>query len=324
MKALNPFAALLTALLSPNTVFAQPAVKPCGTITQSTTLQADCAAPLMVGADNIKINLNGFAVKRTSENEDDPELDVGYIQVRNRRGVTITNGKVEGYCYRCLRIRGGYSNRVTNMSLVAGEEGMGVIVDNSRGNLIKNVKIISGGARVGVNILRGDENIVDHLTSEGFLDSGAYIAGSRNRVTRSVIQTQQQIESPVGVWVIGGKRNLIDRNEIRCRFGGELPGILLFRGSSDTTIKSNSINGCQVGIDTEAARTIIKANRIANSVQAGIKVTSLENTIRSNTVENSGTVDMLDSNPNCGTNQWRNNSFSTDSEGDGPSGGCIR
>ena len=324
MKGLNRLASVIASLFIPTAVFAQPSLEPCGTIARSTTLKGDCAAPLIVGADNIKINLNGFAVKRTSENEDDPELDVGYIQVRNRRGVTITNGKVEGYCYRCLRIRGGYSNRVTNMSLVAGQEGMGVIVDNSRGNLIKNVKVISSGARVGVNILRGDENIVDHFTSEGFLDSGAYIAGSRNRVTRSVIQIQQQIESPVGVWVIGGKRNLIDRNEIRCRFGFELPGILLFRGSSDTTIKSNSINGCQTGIDTEAARTIIKANRIANSVQAGIKVASLENTIRSNTVENSGTIDMLDFNPNCGTNNWKNNSFSTDSEGDGPRAGCIR
>lgn len=322
MKAFTLFTALIAASFIPTTVFAQPVLKPCGTITRSTILKGDCAAPLIVGADNIKINLNGFAVSRSLDYF--PEPGIGDIHIQNRRGVTITNGKVEGACYLCIRIRGGYSNRVNNMSILAGEAGNGVIIDNSRGNLIKNIKVISGGARVGVNILRGDKNIIDHLTSEGFLDSGAYISGNRNRLKRSVIQTQQQMESPVGVWVIGGKRNVIDKNEIRCGGGEELPGILLFRGSSDTTIKSNSINGCQTGIDTEAARTIISDNRITNSVQAGIKVTSLENTIRSNTVENSGTVDMLDSNPNCGTNDWRNNSFLTDSEGDGPSGGCIR
>lgn len=322
MKAFNLITTLLTALLIPNTIFAQPVLKPCGTITRSTTLQSDCAAPLIVGADNIKINLNGFAVSRNADYV--PEPGMADIHIENRHGVTITNGKVDGYCYRCLRISAGYSNRVTNMSLRPGEEGMGVIVNNSRGNLIKNLKIISVGGRVGVNILDSDKNIVDRLTNEGSLDSGAYVSGNRNRLKRSVIQTQQQIESPVGVWVTRGKRNVIDRNEIRCKIGGELPGILLFGGSSDTTIKSNSINGCQTGIDTEAARTVIKENRITDSVQAGIKVTSLDNTIYSNTVENSGILDMTDSNPNCGTNDWRNNSFSTDSEGDGPSAGCIR
>lgn len=322
MKALSLFTTLLTALLVPNTVFAQPALKPCGTITRSTTLKGECAAPLIVGADNIKINLNGFAVSRNADYF--PEPGIGDIHIENRHGVTITNGKVDGYCYLCVRIRGGYSNRVTNMSVLPGEAGNGVIVDRSRGNLIKNLKVISAGGRVGVNILRSDKNIIDHLTNEGSLDSGAYIFGNRNRLKRSVIQSRQNIESPVGVWITGGRRNVVDKNEISCGSNSSIPGILLFGPSADTTIRLNSINACQTGIDTEAARTIITDNRITNSIEAGIRVASLENTIRSNTVENSGTVDMLDSNPNCGTNDWKNNSFSTDSEGDGPSAGCIR
>ena len=322
MKALNFFTALIAASFIPTAVFAQAALEPCGTITRSTTLKRDCAAPLIVGADNIKINLNGFSVSRNPDYF--PEPGVADITIENRHGVTITNGKVAGYCYRCLRIREGYSNRVTNMSLFVGDEGMGVIVNNSRGNIIKNIKVLSAGARVGVNILDSDKNIIDHLTNEGSLDSGAFIAGNRNRLTRSVIQSRQNIESPVGVWITRGTRNVVDRNEISCASFKSIPGILLFGSSSDTTIRSNSINACQAGIDTEAARTIISDNRITNSIEAGIRVASLENTIRSNTVENSGTVDMLDFNPNCGTNDWKNNSFSTDSEGDGPRAGCIR
>lgn len=322
MKAFNLFTTLLTALVIPNTVFAQPALKPCGTITRSTTLKSDCAAPLIVGADNIKINLNGFAV--VSKLDYFPEGGIGDIHIENRHGVTVTNGKVGKFCLLCASIRGGHSNRVTNMSLLAGDEGVGLLVDRSRGNLIKNVKVSSTGARVGVHILDSDKNIIDHLTNDGSLDSGAYISGNRNRLRRSVIQSQQNIEQPVGVWIRQGRRNVIERNDIRCEFSRSIPGILLFPRSSDTTIKSNSINGCQNGIETEAARTVIKGNRVVNSIQAGIQVTSLENTIYSNTVENSGTLDMTDSNLNCGTNDWKNNSFSTDSEGDGPSAGCIR
>jgi parallel beta-helix repeat protein len=323
MKALNFFTALIAASFIPTAVFAQAALEPCGTITRNTTLKSDCAAPLIVGADNIKIDLNGFGVRSNDASIDE------YIVLENRHGVTITNGKLEGElpnytdsCYHCIQITGGYSNRVTNMVLQVGEEGIGVRVVNSKRNLIRNVKIVGSSANKGVSIIDSDKNIIDHLTNEGGLDTGAYIAGSHNLFKRSVIRTVQLVDTPVSVTVARGRGNIIDNNVISC--SSSIPGILILGASSDTTVRSNTINACTTAIDTQAPRTIIKGNRVTNSSEVGIQVASLENTIRSNTVENSGTVDMLDFNPNCGTNDWKNNSFSTDSEGDGPRAGCIR
>lgn len=325
MKALNFFTALIAASFIPAAVFAQAALEPCGTITRNTTLKSDCAAPLIVGADNIKIDLNGFGVRSNDASIDE------YIVLENRHGVTITNGKLEGElpnytdsCYHCIQITGGYSNRVTNMVLQVGEEGTGVRVHNSRGNIIRRVKIESSNAHWGVVLVHSDENVIDHLTNEGSLDGAASISGNRNRMKRSIIKATQNIEYPIALYVREGKGNVIERNEFTCSSNGEMPGIVIYGASSDTTVKYNKLVTCQIGIDTEAARTIIANNRITNSIEAGIRVASLENTIRSNTVENSGTVDMLDFNPNCGTNDWKNNSFSTDSEGDGPRAGCIR
>ena len=322
MKALNFFTALIAASFIPTAVFAQAPLKPCGTITRNTTLMSDCVAPLIVEADNIKINLNGFAVKHGRNNY------LWDIYLKNRHGVTITNGKLEGElpnytdsCYHCIQITGGYSNRVSNMVLHVGEEGIGVRVENSMGNFISNVKIVSDIGLAGVALIDSDRNTIDQLTNEGSLDKAAFISGDRNRMTRSVINTLPKIEFPISL-SIKGRGNVIDKNVISC--ASPIPGILIRGASSDTTVRSNTINACTTAIDTQAPRTIIKGNRVTNSSEVGIQVASLENTIRSNTVENSGTVDMLDFNPDCGTNNWKNNSFSTDSEGDGPSAGCIR
>jgi hypothetical protein len=99
---------------------------------------------------------------------------------------------------------------------------------------------------------------------------------------------------------------------------------------------------------------VIQANEFRGNLFGGLRICSSENTIRGNKVlENGGNgievaggcffgapagtgsviqanvskgntgVDMADQNESC-ANQWKANTFGTDSEGDGPKRGCIR
>jgi len=100
---------------------------------------------------------------------------------------------------------------------------------------------------------------------------------------------------------------------------------------------------------------VIQANEFHGNLSGGLRLCSSENTIRSNKVlENGGSgieiaggcfffptpagtgsviqanvsrgnagFDMADQNASC-SNQWKANTFGTDSEGDGPKQGCIR
>jgi hypothetical protein len=327
MKAFHRFAALITILLIPTVVFAQSDLKPCGTISRSTTLQGDCAAPLIVGADNIKINLNGFAVKygRVCDIMRHPAV----IELKDRRGVAIENGRVEGFCSAGLLLLGGASNHIQNMSFSPGawidEFGSSlraaVSFYQTKKNLVRNIRIT--GERVwGVAIAHSDENMVTRIETEDMplgLPVAIYL-GNYNRVTRSRLAV-----SRFGMWV-AGKGNVIERNDIRCDLNDPGVGLRIYDDSRGTAIKSNSFTQCAIGISSEGTGSVIKGNNILDAIRLGIDVSagSLGNRIISNSVVNSGTVDMFDRNVNCGTNVWQRNIFSTDNEGDGPSAGCIR
>jgi hypothetical protein len=81
----------------------------CGTITASTTLSADCAAPLIVGANGITINLGGRSVVC-----DAPE-PWGILVPFGTSSVAVQNGTVRGGLSTCaddVNV-GGDSNRLS-------------------------------------------------------------------------------------------------------------------------------------------------------------------------------------------------------------------
>jgi parallel beta-helix repeat protein len=63
----------------------------CGTVTTNTVLSSDCEAPLIVGASNIVVNLNGHSVVCTGS------TPVG-VQVDDRTRVAVLFGHVTGGC----------------------------------------------------------------------------------------------------------------------------------------------------------------------------------------------------------------------------------
>ena len=103
-------------------VFIAPALasaqEDCGTITKSIRLQSDCRGPLVVGANNVTVDLNGHTVFAG------PESDVarGSIEVFNKRKVTVKNGIVRGSAIG-LYVAGGQYNKFSNLVVSTVFEG---------------------------------------------------------------------------------------------------------------------------------------------------------------------------------------------------------
>jgi parallel beta-helix repeat protein len=131
---------------------------------------------------------------------------------------------------------------------------------------------------------------------------------------------------PSGIWIDGGLNNVLERNELVCGLPN-LPtlsyGISLYENTIGTTVNFNTFTDCYRALLVQTSRTVVRGNKSSNSADIGIFVLGAENTIRSNSVERSASFDMVDY-AACGVNEWRQNSFQTDNEGDGPNAGCIR
>lgn len=79
-------------------------LKPCGTITKNLMLKSDCAAPMVIARDNIRVNLNGHVIQAVPLPGDGSH---GGIEIIGRRGVTIKNGTIIGNQFGLLVRRGG-------------------------------------------------------------------------------------------------------------------------------------------------------------------------------------------------------------------------
>lgn len=131
---------------------------------------------------------------------------------------------------------------------------------------------------------------------------------------------------PSGIWIDGGLNNVLERNELICGLPNPPTlsyGISLYENTFGTTVNFNTFTDCYRALLVQTIKTTVRGNKILNSADIGIFVLGAENTIRSNTVQNSASFDMVDY-ASCGVNEWRQNSFQTDNEGDGPNAGCIR
>src|SRR5215210_5323479 len=292
LRRLAPASLLALALLSTALVgTASAAHVACGqTITQNTVLDGNvgpCSGDgIIVGADNITLDLNGFAVFGTSA----PGDGAG-ILVEDRTGVVVQNGQVMLFDGGVV-IAGGSGNTVSgivaqaNVGTGATDFGDGVAVFASSGNSLIGNTTRRNGPYSGISLVgNSDNNVVSRNVSEGNAIAFDQTGGGAGSPTGTMDDHGIRVEGP------GVNGNRITNNTVS---GNGLDGILVFGFASNTgnTVSGNVARGNGFhnknhrrgsGIIIGGGSSLVERNTPPNNAASGIRVNSTNNTIRFNT-----------------------------------------
>jgi parallel beta-helix repeat protein len=142
----------------------------------------------------------------------------------------------------------------------------------------------------------------------------------------------------VGVVITGGTVADFDVGiELRCTTDARVSGMTLsgngvgigLRDSRHARLRGNALTGNSIGIDVFATTASqIRDNAILSEGGAGLGIDlssgATGNLVQRNTAQGHF-LDLRDENlPAACVNTWRDNTFATDNEGDGPGAGCIQ
>lgn len=301
-----------------------PSPVKCGTvITTHTTLAANvgpCSqGGLVIGADNVVLDLGGFAVLGRANRTGD---GVG-VRLTGRTGVTVKNGRVSDFDAG-VAIVGGSANLVENLLVKdnigtsrRGDFGDGITIVGSNLNSITGNRVIHNGPFDGIGLLgvSGDNLIEDNVVSENNVpqtaDDGIRIEGpgATNNTVRGNTVTGSALD---GIAVFSNQGtgpqndgNVIEDNIVTANgfgFLGARPGegIRTFIRANSTIIQGNQVH------DNAGSGILIASGSLTNQV--------LSNTSTGNARQASGTrFDLHDANvtPPCDANTWFGNVFGT-------------
>ncbi len=325
-----------------STTAASADVLACGqTITQSTVLENDLAGctnnGIVIGADNITLDLNGHTVAGTAASG-----DKGGVVLVGRTGVAVRNGTVRSFDVGVV-IEGGSGNTVEGVNAVdnISFEGMGTVnrggdgiaILSSKNNRLVHNNTVNNGPYSGIGVYSEVDNAHPRATSG--VSSGNVLDGN-------VVQGNIQARSPnnvvgndnIGIRLEPGNTgNFVVNNRVE---GNGLDGITLFVRNTFTVVRSNVVTGNGfyrvsarrgngIGLQIGGANdNLVELNLVTGNADNGISIRngSLRNTVRNNTAvgnvvlppasTNFGpTFDLLDNNPNCDANVWLDNRFGT-------------
>ncbi len=281
------------------------ALKPCGTVTKSIRLKKDCVGPMIIGADNVTVDLHGQTIRPGGLEDVDGR---GGVEIFNRRGVTIKNGTIDGYDYGLLVLGGGgYTFRdLTVKCGGASEPANQVRIQDVDHTLVKRVTVTTFFDRLPF-FFSGSNSEILQVKSAGYATSGASILGDSLTIARNEFSSGYGDESRCGLF-FQGERGTVRRNKLSTQAYQPSFGALCILGK-DNVIKDNTMIGAATGLILRSSTTgnVIRNNYIRSN--AGPYVTD--------------PVDIRAGDNAC-TNTWKSNDFVTDSEGDGPDKGCIR
>lgn len=331
-----------TADTSPVEPAREPTPVVCGqVIVESTKLANDvgpCPADgIIIGRDNIRLDLNGHRVFGTPRGPVEPPPDRGVgIRLPDRVGVEITSSQEGGTVTDFdagISIEGGGRNAVykvttlNNVGSGCGDYGDGIVVSASSDNDIYNNVVVGNGPFSGISMLsafvgfdpvtgvpifqRAEDNIVK--TNLIDLNNRENFCAGRARSEDDGVRIEPRSINNVV------KQNTITRNG--------LDGVGVFINSPDNVVRENFIedNGTQVGIPPHtrggdgihvfrgANRTDVFANDVYNNARDGIHIDerAFQNDIYNNKTGANDRFDLDDDNPNCDANVWQNNFFVT-------------
>lgn len=246
----------------------------CGeTITQDTTLDSDllnCPADgLIIGADNITLDLNGHTILGAAN------LGVEFPPgVRNtgHGGVTIENGTIQHF-HEGVRVDGASDNLVRGLqfSEVAGGVSFADVVDSTIANNFggpANAIVLARSddnrvvrnAASHIQVCCGGENNVVERNSAGGLDITFAAHGTvveRNTVTGSF-----------GIQVLQSNDVHIDRNTVSFA----VDGIFVWPNSVGAVLSRNiTVENTGDGIDVNNPNATLSGNRADNNGDLGIE-----------------------------------------------------
>lgn len=280
----------------------------CGqTIVVDTVLDSNvgpCVSGIIIGADNITFDLNGFTISGR------PNLPDGAgIRLNDRTGVTVRNGTVTQFDAGVV-LDGGSGNTITNMRILdnrgsfSTDFGDGIAGFTTNNNVITNNQIRNNGPYSGIGLIASDGNLIDsNQITDNNMDArntagirlenaGGGLSSDNNTVTNNLVVNS----GTFGIQVFaGGDNNVIRFNQV---VANALDGIVVFAGSTGNIIEANvSRSNRGAGISIRGA--------------AGSFPAPSNNQILRNQAFGNATFDLEDRTPNCGTNQWHGNQGQT-------------
>jgi hypothetical protein len=303
--------------------FATPAPVKCGTvITESTTLTANvgpCAkGGLVIGADNVTLDLGGFAVMGKANRTGD---GVG-ILVSGRTGVTVRNGRVTDFDAG-VAIEGGSANVVEDLlvkdnigSNKRGDFGDGIAISASSSNRIVGNDVIHNGPFDGVGLVGAssgnvvENNVVSQNNVPFTGDDGIRIEGpgATNNTVRANTVDGNTLD---GIAVFSDQAtgnlnagNVIETNTVTANgfgFIGARPGegIRTFLRANSNTIRSNQVH------DNAGSGILIANGSLSNEILTN------DSTNNARQAAPGTRFDLHDGNPGCDANTWSANVFGT-------------
>lgn len=332
-------AGLLVAVMLTSPATAKGDVSCGDVLTEDTVLERNVGpcpdGGLVIGADDITLDLNGRRVFGTEEPGDGPG-----VLIDDRTGVTVTNGKVSLFDAG-VAIMGGSRNTVSGIQAVNNvgsggtDFGDGIAVGNSSDNDIVGNRLTDNGPFSGVGVFGGGS-------------SGNTIDNNRIVGNDAVDVNAPDHGDPSGTQQTDGVRlepltseNTVTNNAVR---GSGLDGIALFRRSTDNVVRGNDVRGnglhdklhrkgSGIILFNEADRNVVEDNTVIGNAANGIVLRGAvtfpgvtipgarDNRVLDNTTRGNGVLDepetefydLRDDNvdPPCDDNEWRGNTFKT-------------
>jgi parallel beta-helix repeat protein len=311
----------------------------CGdTLTSKTQLHGDLTCTgtaLIVGADNITLDLNGHTITGPFLPPCTSCPPVDGILVTGRTGVTIKDGTVRGFVFG-IRLTNADNNVVKKVNVTDSNLNGISLFNDSDGNEVKEC-VSSNNAAFGVIVNNGsDGNTIKGCTVDGNKGAAGIFIGGGGTAPDNAPSTQNTLQGNVvsnnttnGIFVRDSHSNLLRGNTVT---GSGEDGLFL-RGADQNEVKGNTLQGNAANgvlLARGAYKNHIQKNTIANNGERGIRVSatvpppqSEQNVFQRNTVTGNVAPDIQDGTSGSGTAGTRNTYNGNTCGSSDPLGLCV-
>jgi parallel beta-helix repeat protein len=231
---------------------AQAATVVCGqVITANTTVSnnlSGCTGDgLVIGANNIVLNLNGKTISGTNNNTG--------ISFNGYNHVTVQNGRVQHFSYGLYN--DGPDNTISKVTSTANSY-TGIYVTGDRAKV--NQSPVTNNGSYGLRSYDADNGTFSGITATGNDDYGIYLDGwsTGNTVTQSTASNNN-----IGIYLCGQTNATVTKSTANNNYRG----IYLEYSGGSTTVSANSTTGNDYGIDvrySNASVTVSNNRAIKN------------------------------------------------------------